>query len=736
MHKLVSKNQHIAACVYISNTCKLVRQCLMRTLSKSFIIGTGIFVSVYTFNNFALASTNICNGIYATNASSQTVVPVSDLPTLGKAMSQGMLLHDNQADIFEIYRQLFLGDPKVSVGSYNLTSISKILAQHPELEKPHFQEFNISSVEKIYETPKLVTDFISSQITTGGQIRNQLFQINANLGYWKKLLDYQDPPMPEFLVQMQKRMSKDSSDAEKAAYRKAKKEYEDSISLKYDSADKNAPRPLFIKYLNRIINKTNRDLLAQLKNQNTAYYTKAKALFATLKYLQEWMDKNGRNTQVIRQSMVDLVFTIGFGNQSTLDLLKSPNGMDKIQGLNQLWSEADNVAEELGYPGHFAELLQKLKVNYPTGLSRNLQLTDRIKILEQQVLASSYTTKPTDTVRVRSLSLLESPFRSCLGSDCSTRTYFDKALDPNYIYFTMTDSDHHSDGHATLVLGNATDHKTHAQVLVAFLDKLQNIPTQKIEVFLNAVAQSLATKGYKLVIPTDLGKDIPGHGGLSNMSVITDFVQMNIMRRLNQTLSAFTPHQHQYRFASSYSRGDQKLEVKIFTPADLDQDTMITAGKTYSSYKAETTLDKNQLIQDFLKLKDSDKEEDQIRFIKSSQIVESMEKLGLYSKSQFNADLKQMLENKSNPLVIRKNVFFELLIQGVNNYALIEKAFSATETQQVNAELKQWKNSSDLRKIKVVDNLSQSLIAAANGSMDIIEFLLKVPVIEINAKKH
>lgn len=327
MTEKTSKLIYIESQVYKTDTCKLVRQCPTQTRTR--FCGIGLIVAFSAFTSLALASQNACYRIYATttNTSANVPAPVTNLSTLGQAMSQGMILHDNQADIFEIYRQLFFGDPKVSVDNYNLISVSKIIAQHPELEKPHFQEFNISSVEKVYETPKSVSDFIYSQITTAGQIRNQLFQIEANLGFWKKLLDYQDPPPPESLVQMQKTMSKDSSDAERATYRKAKKEYEDSISLKYDIADKNAKRPLFIKYLNRIINKTNRDLLAQLKNQDTAYYTKAKTLFATLKYLQEWMDKNGRNTQVIRQAMVDLVFTIGLGNQSTLDLLKNPNGL-------------------------------------------------------------------------------------------------------------------------------------------------------------------------------------------------------------------------------------------------------------------------------------------------------------------------------------------------------------------------------------------------------------------------
>lgn len=101
-------------------------------------------------------------------------------------MTEGMLLHPEQIDIFEIYRLVFFGDPKVSLDGKTLTSVTEILKKHPELKKQHFQEFEIRALEKVFETPKTLERFIKSQITTAGQIRNNLFQIESNLSFWKK----------------------------------------------------------------------------------------------------------------------------------------------------------------------------------------------------------------------------------------------------------------------------------------------------------------------------------------------------------------------------------------------------------------------------------------------------------------------------------------------------------------------------------------------------------------------
>lgn len=603
---------------------------------------------------------------------------VSDLKSFGQAMTEGMLLNAEQADLFEVYRKIYFGDPNTSVNNETLKSVTDILKKYPDLQKSHFREYEISTVEKVYESSESLTKYLKSQIQTAGQVRSNLLQIEANLGFWKKIFDYQDQVMPEGLT---KEEQKDFS-------RKQKEKFQ--------------------TYLNRMISRKNRELLADLKNDKEDYQKKAKSLFTTLKYIQEWMDKKGRNTQAIRQAMVDLIHTVGYGNQAIQILLKSKNAMEKIEGLKKVIDERDAVAMDLGYAGHFQELQAGLKIEFPTGLSKNENPSQNIQKLEQEILSQGkFTTKPTETVRVRSLSIQEAPFRSCLGgSDCSTRTYFSKALDPNYNYFTMTDALSNSNGHVTVVLGEAINPQTNQKEKVAFIDKLQNVPNQKIPSFLQAVSLSLRERGYKLGVPEDVGD----HNGLSNMDTTRHYVAQEVVSKLNQRLTTFVPHSHQYEFKNTYSRAYNKLNVKIYEPISIDKDTEIKQGKEYQNFTASKSLDKNKLIQDLLNLKNSQEPNDVLKYVSSGQVVAQLEKLGLFSVKEFEKDLGLILERKELPFNIRKQVVFEILLiksaQGQNYFEINLKNFDDTERTQIASEIRQWSKSSDKRRKKFADDLN------------------------------
>jgi hypothetical protein len=511
--------------------------------SINVILFLGFHSVIFSIGTAHAAQT--CSEIYL-KAPNQ--VEVSDLKTFGQAMTEGMLLLPDQADLFEVYRKIYFGDPNTSVNNETLKSVTEIQKKYPELEKPHFREYEISQVEKVYETPESLAKYLKFKIRTAGEIRNNLLQIDANIGFWKKVFDYQDTEIPDSIKVMQNKLSIDSTTSDKEVYRTAKSKFESVAKKKFES------------YLNRMISKVNRDLLADLKNDKEDYQKKVKSLYATLKHIQEWMDKKGRNTKNIRQAMVDLVNTVGYGNQATQVLLKSKNALERIEGLKKVLDERDAVAMELTGEKqlHFHELQFSLKIDFPTGFSKNENPSQTIQQLEQEVLSGQFTTKPTETVRVRSLSMQEAPFRSCIGgSDCSTRTYFSKALDPNYNYFTMTDNQHNSSGHVTVVLGEATNSGSGHVEKVAFIDKLQNVPNQQIPSFLQAVSMSLADKGYKLGVPEDIGD----HNGLSNMDTTRHFVASEILPKLSQKLKAFIPHQNQYDFKNTYSRAYNQLSV-------------------------------------------------------------------------------------------------------------------------------------------------------------------------------
>jgi formylglycine-generating enzyme required for sulfatase activity len=653
-------------------------------------------------------------------------VEIRDLKAFAQAMTEGMLLQPGQDDLFEVYRKLYFGDPNTSVNDNTLKSVTDILKKHPELQKPHFREYEISTAEKVYETPESLAKYLRSQIQTAGEVRSNLFQIEANLGFWKKVLDYQDPDMPYAIKQMQSKLGKDSPAADKEAYRTAKSTFESAVKKRFET------------YLKHLISKANRDLLAVLKSDEVDYREKARALFATLRYIQEWMEKEGRNTLAIRQAMVDLVHTVGFGNQATQVLLKSKNALDRIEGLKKVLDERDTFAMELTGENqwHFHELQASLKIDFPTGLSKNENPHQTIQRLEQEVLTGRFITKPKETIRVRSLSIQEAPFRSCLGgSDCSTRSYFSKALDPNYIYFTMTDAGFHSSGHATVVLGKAKNPLSGQMEKVAFLDKLQNVPNQQIPNFLQAISMSLAERGYKLGVPEDVGN----HNGLSNLDTIRYFVANEILPKLSQKLTKFVPHPNQYNLENGFSRAYKKLTVKIYEPIAVDGDTEIRPGREYESFVASQSLNKNKLIQDLINLRDSQDPNDVLKYVTSGQVVSQLEKLGLFSVKEFEKSLGKILERQDLPFNIRKQAAFEALLikaePNLNKLSLDFKNFDETERTQVSSEIRQWSKSSDKRRKKFADSLTDIWYdALSKGDIKTLEAFVALKLFDINTR--
>lgn len=667
-------------------------------------IRVSILAALLIFSSGPADATDRCEILFQAH---ERGIEVTDLNSFGQAMTQGMLLHPSQADLFNVYRNIYFGDPNTSVNEHTLESVTDLLKKHPELEKPHFREYEISRAEKVYESPESLTRYLKSQIQTAGQVRSNLFQIEANLGFWKKVFDYQDPQMPEGL----------SKDQQKVFQKNSKERFE--------------------KYLSRMINKTNRDLLANLKNDKEDYQKKAKALFAMLRHVQVWMDKKGRNTLGIRQAMVDLVHTVGFGNQATQVLLRSKNGLDKIEGLKKILDERDAVAMDLGFAGHFQEMQKNLNIDFPTGLSKNENPHENIARLGQEVLQGSYSTKPTDTVRVRSLSIQEAPFRSCLGgSDCSTRTYFSKALDPNYNYFTMTDRQHHSSGHVTVVLGEAMSTEGRREK-VAFIDKLQNVPNQQIPSFLQAVSMALSERGYKLGVPEDVGD----HNGLSNMDTIRHFVATEIVPKLRVKMMGFAPHAHQYQFENMYSRAYNKLDVKVYEPVSSEADAEIRPGRLYRNVVANKDLDKNKLIQDLLSLKNSADQNDVLKYVTSGQIVSQLEKLGLFSIKEFESDLGRIMVRRDLPFGIRKQAAFEALLiqseQGGSSFGVELKTFDDSERTQLSSEIRQWSKSSDKRRKRFADGLTDRWTTAiVQGDLGTLESLMALKFFDANMRNE
>ena len=108
-------------------------------------------------------------------------------------------------------------------------------------------------------------------------------------------------------------------------------------------------------------------------------------------------------------------------------------------------------------------------MNHPIGSTKKENLSQILSDIQREIQNSPYTVAGQQVFRVRALSLQESPFRGCLGGDCSTEEYFNLGLDPNFISFTLTNEEFQSSGHITVVLGKARSEKEKSRIKIAFV---------------------------------------------------------------------------------------------------------------------------------------------------------------------------------------------------------------------------------------------------------------------------
>lgn len=333
----------------------------------------------------------------------------------------------------------------------------------------------------------------------------------------------------------------------------------------------------------------------------------------------------------------------------------------------------------------------------------------------------------------------EAPFRSCLGRDCSTNTYFTKAFDPNFQYFTITDAKSHSLGHATVVLGTAKS-ESGTDVKVGFVDKLQNVPNQSIDYFLEAVRRSLLEKGYQLVLPVDVG----GHNGLANEQYTRDFVQTQILPKLEtEVLSTFTPHSHKYEFYNAYSRAYDKLNVRAFVQTSSIPNKEIHPGQKYRIRLANKKLNRDAFIKEMIKKRDSNDEAEVLQFINNNSLMSHFEQIGLYTKGEFEKDLENLSRSSNRSFTIRKNAFFQLLLSKYtpNQYYFAqglvdaqEFGFDLKERVQMGSEIRQWGKGNDETKRDFYSLCESTWFRAAeNHDLDSLKKIMSLSAVDVNA---
>ena len=547
-----------------------------------------MFIKVFISLLFLLPVYSVQAGSDCANllSSNKTHSPPQSVDELLLAFTQGLLPDLSDADqrmIFRLYRKLRFGNPNTSLKKESYQKIARTLKTYPNLrDRKIFRSYYIQAQDLSYLVPDELAQFLSSQFKSIGQVKSNLFQVRANRKYWKQVLG--NDHFPE-------------------------------------------------------------DLSEFVANKTIPIKERATKLYEFMDIERKKMLKEGLPVKKISQAMVDLIHTIGYQDKALYAQLKSRDGMERLKAFRGILSARDTFAMELGFEGHFAQVLKELNVVHPTGLTEESKLTSLLEFFEEKVVASAQGLGQGKKVTIRHLSLIESPLRSCLGgSDCSSSTYLTKALDPNYHYFTLTDSGGHSDGHVTVVLGTAISEGR--EIKVAFIDKVQNVDNSDIPTMLEGIRRSVKEQDYLLALPQNMGD----HNGISNYEVTRNFLKNGIQTSSDQVFKEFTPHFHSFRLDSGYSRADMKPPLKEILPFEASE-VIFQRGEITTPWQLPE-IDLHTLIQNTIDLKNGNVQ-DKIRYISS---MSALKREGL-ADPEFSQILQKWIQEPQTNFRLKKHVF-------------------------------------------------------------------------------
>lgn len=570
---------------------------------------------------------------------------IQDLDQLLRSFSEGLvpdLEQKSQRAAFEIYRRMRFGNPQADLKVGSLEEIAAILKQNPKLAKEPFRDYQLELNTQTYPVTRELSSYLDSQVVSASQVKANLFQVDANSGYWKKLFQF-----PELDQGPADSLPRDASAEEKAAFRKKNSEKKKSASLQWES---------FLKA------KMSSEFRMRLLDSKRNIYDRANELYWLLSHERGEMLARGLDIRPISQAMIDLVHTMGYHDSLILKALKSEDGLERLGAYRKILDERDRFAIYLGYKDHFEQILREMGhpvgVITPNGVPA-IGLTKKLSELEQGLRSQPEALNATQSGKVtriiRHLSLVESPFRSCLGgSDCSSRTYLTRALDPNYHYFTLTDEAGFSTGQITVVLGEGVLNGNQTKKFkVAFIDKVQNVPTELLPEMIEGIRRSFKEKGYILALPNLLG----GHNGISNELLIRELIKNQIQKDQNQVITEFKPHAHRYRFPNKFSRAELQLPSRAVSPLELKPEVKLQPGELSLPWTLQNNpsgggdLNLDQLLETSISLKTSADVQDRLRYVS---LMVSMKNAQLPLDPEFESTLLEWIADSNQPFQLRK----------------------------------------------------------------------------------
>lgn len=530
-------------------------------------------------------------------------VQFDDLETLMQAFTQGLLpdfTNQDQINAFDAYLKMYFGMNRQHTPSQDdHKTVANQLKQYPQLlNQPRFRNMEITLVNKKPEpiSPELKAT-TERLLRTARTASSQLFQVQANIGQWRKILQIDKDVAIESIMPT--------------------------------------------------------ELIAQLANEKVSSIEKCKALAEFLLRHRQTMMAANQKVRPIGQAIADIIHARAFlEKQVELDLI-SPDTHIRIGAFKTILQIRDSFAMELGFEGHYAEVLLQTQIPSPKGLQNPKEINSYIKKFQNEAYVADVDASNASRVLVRHLSLYEKPHRSCVGgSDCSSRTYFDFALGLVPQYFTLTYPNGQSSGHMTVVLGRFNDEQLPPNA--AFLDKVQNVPVEALLPMLEAIRQSLLEQGVELYVPKQLDQHTDG---LTN----DDFIQVTMQKIVDQIKTPprynFKVDMGNYNVRTGYSRAFGRVKnMYAFHLPDNSHEVLVTP-KSIDLPWTTSNLNFANLVHEALGLREGSSVE-KLKYLSISKLMFDM---NLDNPESLRARVLDWITDTTQPLRFRSDVLIYFL---------------------------------------------------------------------------
>lgn len=784
----------------------LIWQKLFFIFLFSFADGFGDYAGAST-PSYPLRPVFKCEYWFSQNSARVENINQLSFADLAQQMSRGMLLGLNQEDVFRIYLKTRFGDEKSSLGGSSLERVYDVLKVYPELNKIPLREFQIqksNALGGVREPQQSILKSASGHESKrqGSFLNLQHEQIEAELkGIRKSLLDFKAQRMAVLLdplsykkfwepfLQHPKFMQSKPSLNELLMSKDADSFQESLLGgffVEGGLPAKSKKIKRVMEYLwNEALNLKPQDGLNEkhllqlkgfvidliwvdiLQDHSIQMHLKKNQGESTLKAIRELvtrLDRYGSQQFKLNLSYAELAKWIGaprlnfFGTNAPLN--------EWVNGLEDRFHAAtmkkDSPGEQLnlnrpslvqdspavkGAPTHTAELREN-NLFGDKKLLPDAENLDEFNVVKEGGLERL--TEGDFLYRLRPLSLIEAPFRSCLGAgDCGTRTYFEFALYPHVFYFTLTDVSGNSRGFMQIVLGHLAGGER-----LAFLDKLQNWPQELIEVSLTGVNLALTEIGYPLHVPLDVG----GEAGLSNdPSIRRAFLELlagnqDAVVESRHIVDGFKPAQSAFRFDYQHSRSIYNLPLMAWSKWLENKGTQVKPGPNYELVKGPVYLPHNApehlsvdtFHQQLMGLLKTGQEQDVVRFIDAFTLAKDLARYGHLPFDRYMEELKGLAFNKNYAFSIRKKAWLTLFLltrvydlssltlTGKNKHT--EQGFSFAEQRALWSELLQWSGSKDELKSNRVKTLIELQLWPQGEKLSFHQFLA---LVDLNlAREH